>query len=424
MDFEQVGSLCTGHSVSTENFERTQSRRAEISRASRMMVSRMRDLGVDLIRETQQDAIAIGNLTGCVSEAWPDQDIARKMVVPSHAATERSRWLRETEYYLNQHPNKQNARFAVVTCGPRIEFDPDDPDEFVAKCKRQLATARANMRRWRNESAGYGIEFVLTVLEAAISGNSVHLHFNVIYIPPLLTNDRWQHWLSWSSSRLGAWWRDCGVIRDLREVIKYATKLLGADSLESLDETQFGQMFSLLDGLHTVSAHHEFKQWRSDLDTNGQKVIRLPINGRLVILDKRRREPRPDKKLTPGSEPEVIENRILTRQVPRPFGSEVIEPVTIVQHFTENPTTEAGRNGLAIIRAQQEQAARWAEGNGYIVHTIQPDVQVHGDPSYVSGGGLAPLTPDSGAIAPASARHRTPFAYLTHSNAYLADALS
>ncbi len=362
------------------------------------MVERMRRLGVDLIVSVRPDAIAIGNLTGCVADAWPDQDIVRKTVVPSHAATVRSKWLRETEYYLRRHPNGKNARYGVVTCGPRIYFDPENPERFDAECKEQLRIARANQARWRNESRDrYGIEFVLTVLEAAVDSNSVHLHFNVIYIPPNLKGGRWQKWLRWSPSRLGAWWKDCGRISDLREVVKYATKLLGANSLESLNDSEFGQLFNLLDGLTTIAAHDGFKAWRNKLEEDGKKVIRLPTNGRLVIFDKRKRDPGLDRDLVPGNEPTLIENRILTRQVPRPFGSEVIEPVTIVQHFTENPRTEAGRQGLAVIREQMAQAEKWAEANGYIVHTLQPDIQPPdtpgGDP-YASGGRIRP--PDAG----------------------------
>lgn len=363
-----------------------------------MMVARMRRLGVNLIVPVRPDAIAIGNLTGCVADAWPDQDIVRKTVVPSHAATVRSKWLREAEYYLRKHRNGKNARYGVVTCGPRIYFNPENPEAFDEECREQLRIARTNMRRWRNESKeNYGIEFVLTVLEAAVDGNSVHLHFNVIYIPPNLTGGRWQKWLRWSSSRLGAWWKDCGRIKELKEVIKYATKLLGQDSLESLDDSQFGQLFNLLDGLTTVLAHDKFADWRRWLEEEGKKIIRLPINGRLVIFDKRKRE-RDERELTPGNDQTApVENRILTRQVPRPFGSEVIEPVTIVQHFTENPTTEAGRKGLAIIREQMAQAEKWAAGNGYIVHTIQPSVQppdTGGRDANVSGGRIS--HPDTG----------------------------
>ena len=340
------------------------------------MVERMQRLGVNLIVRKTPDAIAIGNLTGTVGEAWPDQDIARKTVIPSHAAVIRGQWLKEAEYYLRKHRNGRNARYGVVTCGPRIKFDPEDPEAFDRQCEAQLKRARANMAKWRNESYDrHGIEFVMSVLEAAIDDDSVHLHFNVIYIPPRLKGGIWQRWLRWSSSRVGSWWKDCGRIHDLREVIKYSVKLLGANSLQSLGDSQFGQLFRLLDGLTTIHAHHGFKDFRNGLERDKRKVIRLPHNGHLTILDKRRREKKPKKK-TPGRDDDrPVENRILTRMVPRPFGSEVIEPVTIVEGYTETPATEEGRQGLALIRKQMEQAKGWAEANGYIVHTLQPVIQ-------------------------------------------------
>lgn len=376
MDFEQIGSACTGLSVSSECFERTATRRAEISAASRQMVERMRRLGVNLIVPVRSEAIGIGNLTGCVGEAWPDQDIVRKTVVPSHAAVIRGAWLKEAEYYLRKHRNGRNARYGVVTCGPRIKFDSENPDEFDRQCEAQLKRARANMAKWRNESRDrYGIEFVMSVLEAAIDDDSVHLHFNVIYIPPRLKGGVWQQWLRWSSSRVGSWWKDCGRINDLREVIKYSTKLLGANSLQSLGDDQFGQLFRLLDGLTTIVAHHGFKDFRKGLEQDKKKVIRLPHNGHLVILDRRKRDPKL-KKITPGRDDDrPVENRILTRMVPRPFGSEVIEPVTIVEGYTEAPATEEGRQGLLLIRRQMEQAKEWAGANGYIVHTLQLPIQ-------------------------------------------------
>ena len=340
------------------------------------MVERMRRLGVNLIVRQMPDAIAIGNVTGAVGEAWPDQDIARKTVVPSHAAVIRGKWLKEVEYYLRKHRNGRNARYGVVTCGPRIVFDPADPEEFDRQCRAQLKRARANMAKWRNESHDrHGIEFVMSVLEAAIDDDSVHLHFNVIYLPPRLKGGVWQQWLRWSSSRVGAWWKDCGRINDLREVIKYSVKLLGPNSLQSLGDDQFGQLFRLLDGLTTIHAHHGFKDFRNGLERDGKKVIRLPHNGHLTILSRRKRDLKPKPK-TPGRDDDrPVENRILTRMVPRPFGSEVIEPVTIVEGYTAAPTTEEGRQGLAVIRAQMEQAKGWAEANGYIVHTLQPVIQ-------------------------------------------------
>jgi hypothetical protein len=79
---------------------------------------------------------------------------------------------------------------------------------------------------WSSEaSARFEVEAVYRGTEFTIKECSLHPHANVLYEPrKKLSGEDWQSFLAWSRRFLNAHWRDCGVLIEADEAIKYSFK--------------------------------------------------------------------------------------------------------------------------------------------------------------------------------------------------------
>jgi hypothetical protein len=399
-DFEDIASAGTGLTAPDGQSE-YEIARALLIRQSVEMEDRLARVGVDLRpKPSNQNVVSIGNVT--MTRQGAERSFRKCRFLPIVAKADRAQWIREFEYFLRHDPKGRYARYGVITCGQREEFGRG----FVKSAKRSVARTESNIRKWINESRDdYGIDVILKTFELAPDEVSAHNHFNVTYIPRRkLRKGEFSRWLSFSRRRLGSHWRDCGRIRDIREVIKYSCKITGPDSLEALDDAAFKNVFELLHGKTTIHAHGSFKAFRKRLETEKKKVVwmrRANAPAYLVVM-KKQTKPR-----TPGPKPEdeKKENLILGRQLPRALGTGLLEPVTIVQNYCENPTTAEGKRRLKVLRGQIAQAREWAARNGadlsaYTVHTNTANVL---DPS--PGGGRS--LPSQGVTTPGDGAGRS-----------------
>jgi hypothetical protein len=395
-DFEDVASAGTGLTAPADRSEYEDARRLLICQSVEME-ARLARVGIDIAAKQQVNVISIGNVSGTKQPS--ERSFRKCRFLPVVAKSERAAWLREIEYFLRRDPKGSFARYAVISTGERVAFDED----FEANAKAATARAQANIRRWISEIyRKYGIDVLLKTLEVAVDEETGHIHFNVIYIPrKRMSREVFADFLSFSRRRLGAHWRDCGRIRDLKEVIKYSTKITGPDSLEVLSDGAFRSMFNYMFRRTTIEAHGSFAAFRDGLKKNGRKVVWMRKPNAPAYLVVMRKQTRPRK---PGPKPvdDLKENLILGRQLPRSMGAGLIEPVTIVQNYCENPKTEAGIYRLNVLRGHIEQATKWAAANGadvspFTVHTIPATVQPP------QGGEVPPegvTTPGGGAGRP------------------------
>ncbi len=398
-DFEDVASSGTGLTAPTDRSEYEDARRLLVCQSVEMEV-RLARVGIDMRAKQPVNVVCVGNVSGTMEPG--ERSFRKCRFLPVVAKSERAAWLREIEYFLRRDPKGRFARYAVITTGERIAFD----EHFEENAKAATARAQANIRRWIGDiEKRFGIDVLLKTLEVAVDKESGHVHFNVIYIPRRrLSTEAFANFLSFSRRRLGAHWRDCGRIRDLKEVIKYSTKITGPDSLEVLSDRAFKSMFAYMFRRTTIEAHGSFAAFRDGLKKNKKKVVwmRKPNAPAFLVVMRKQTKPR-----KPGPKPvdDLKENLILGRQLPRSMGAGLIEPVTLVQNYCENPTTEAGIYRLNVLKHHIEQATKWATENGadvsaYRVHTNTTSVQTstpEGDASVPPEG---VVTPGGGAGRP------------------------
>lgn len=374
-EFEEVAALATGL-PSTEQLERDAARDLLIQQTIDMQ-GRLERCGKDMSVTQRRNIIAIGNLTATAQQQ--EQSFKKCRFLPVVAKADRASWLRELEYFLKNHPRGKFARYGVITCGGRVPFDA----HFAAASSERIATIQKNIRRWINDSReNFGIDVLLKTLESALNPLSAHWHFNVVYIPERrLQRDVFERWLSWSKNRLGrVCWKDCGRIRNLREVVKYVCKTQGQDSLETISDSAFSDMYDVMFKRSTIEAHGSFAAFRKDMAQNSKKVVWLRKKNAPPRLALMRKQIRPTATKTDMAPDPTRENVVLGRQLPRTCGQPVLEPVTLVQNYTANPTTEAGKAGLAILNEHMREARLWGAKNGTVfnVHTTPASVQAVG----------------------------------------------
>lgn len=369
-DFEDIASLATGLPAEDDNGA-YQIARALLIEQTAAMEERLVRCGVDMSVKQKRGVISIGNVTLTRQDA--EKSFRKCRFLPVVAKADRATWLREIEYFLKNDPQGRFARYGVISCGERVEFDHD----FVQNSKDKIAFTQAKIRRWINESRdNYGVDVILKTLETAPNHKSGHHHFNAIYIPRKgMRKDRFREWLAFSRKRLGVHWQDCGRIKNIREVIKYTCKIQGANSLETLPDSAFLSLFELMFGRTTIEAHGSFAEFRRRLEKGKKRVVWMRQKGappRLVVMKKQSR-----KKSNKPRGDALQENLILGRQLPRSMGAGVLEPVTIVQNLTFNPVTEAGRRRLEELEGHVSEAREWAAENGssFSVHTTPASVQ-------------------------------------------------
>lgn len=368
-DFEDVASLATGLPAEDDGGA-YQIARALLIEQTAAMEERLIRCGVDMTTKQKRGVVSIGNVSLTQQEA--EKAFRKCRFLPVVAKADRAGWLREFEYFLKNDPQGRFARYGVISCGQRVEFDQD----FVENSKDQIAYTQANIRRWINESREiYGVDVLLKTFETALNPKSGHNHFNVVYIPRKgMRKDQFRAWLAYSKKRLGVHWSDCGRIKSVREVIKYACKIQGTKSLETISDSAFLSLFELMLGRSTIEAHGSFADFRRRLEKGKKRVVWMRQKGappRLVIMKKQSRK----KSRTPRGDA-LQENLLLGRQLPRSMGAGVLEPVTIVQNLTFNPVTEAGRKRLEELEGHVVEAREWARENGacFSVHTTPASV--------------------------------------------------
>lgn len=171
----------------------------------------------------------------------------------------------------------------------------------------------------------------LTFRRSAIAGlNGCHLHSNVVYYPMgRMSKAKWSDWLAWSHQKLGTHWRDCGVLKDVREVVKYVSKLSYGSQGLTKPERDSGML-----GLNELTADelawlfHEtyrakmcqplgsFGGFKRYLTRTGDRIRSVRLKSGRAVLARVTRSKTDTKKNAPGGG--RVDNVVLGRMAPHP----------------------------------------------------------------------------------------------------------
>lgn len=247
-------------------------------------------------------------------------------------------------------------RYAVVTAGERIP----------ARGPLRIAIRKLgrDISRWASEATQrFDIDVVYRGTEFTVDRRGTyHPHSNVLYIPRRkLPPDEWSEFLAWTRQRLGAHWQDCGKLSEPREALKYPFK---PTDLDGRPGAEIAWLFNELFRMKLAQPLGAFKRFWKDLDESKEKIGRLFGSGsNQASLQRIKKQARgPVEKSSISSEPK--ENKLICRTTPQPRFSPFMEPLSIIENYTDRPVTEGGKSRLRQLKQRQAEARNLWRDNG------------------------------------------------------------
>jgi hypothetical protein len=289
-----------------------------------------------------------------------DLDAYRNInLLPSVQKANRRKALRWLQAYLQQHPRSQYLRYYVITSGERCALD---------QVRARHAWLTKRMNRWRRRIlAPKGIEVVAWSIELTIDADlRAHVHANVALIPPRLSQPDLEALYAETSAIFGTHWRDAGIVRNLKEFLKYTVKFT-LSAARKVDRSE-ADLFSLLDvpvsetidwetGEVTTShpvklLHHQLYRRRlwhpigdfaAFVKANREAALKPVKIGEDWCLAPKMPVPERPKRNDSG----VVENIVCAICAPRPFdeGGAPL-PSAIIRNFAVDPDSQVARDRL------------------------------------------------------------------------------
>ena len=271
-------------------------------------------------------------------------------VLPYVARKNRQSMLKELEYFLN---GVVAPRTWVHTTGPRCSIE--EAEERFKKVHREIS--KINYEKWFKEA---GAEFVfrsgeLGEIVKTDDGLSVHPHIHtVLVLRRKLPKREWSNLLTRIRSYFGAYSHDCGVIRDVRELVKYVCK---PSDLEALDGADLYKLHLLTKSVRMVECLRSFRKLRRSIRESDEKVCRRKGSLKRVPKWNTKNEPNLPQRPTSPDGNGSAEPSVVSWCVPSAVFTPVTEPCFIV-------------HGLGA--GDPSQIFQWPE-----VHSMRNAIRVH-----------------------------------------------
>lgn len=350
--FEDVLAQNTGQQVPTQLWESGQTRLHELLRQTNHLADQLESQGIRA-RDDRTGIVVFGEVTGQIEV---HRDFRPVRFLPLVAQRERQGMLNALMYFQANAPGGQYMRYAVVTAGERIPAH--------GSLRETITRLGRNISRWASEARQrYSIEVVYRGTEFTVDRDGTyHPHSNVLYIPRRkLAPGEWAEFLSWTRGRLGAHWQDCGKLSEPREALKYPFK---PTDLVGRPQEEIGWLFNELFRMKLAQPLGAFKSFWKELDENKEKIGRLyGSGGGEAPLQRIRKQEREAAKKA-STPPRWQENKLICRTAPQARFSPFMEPLTIVENYTDRPITDGGKLRLWQLEQRQAEAQRLWRENG------------------------------------------------------------
>lgn len=353
--WEEVARAAVGFQVDVEDSSR---RRDRLNQQTRVIADKLMAAGI-LSERHDAGLSTVGDLSGDVQVLTAYRHI---QLLPKVAARDRAVLMRDLQYFL-KHLAGGYCRYGVVTSGERVPFGGD--------LRGQMRAHRRKISRWAAAALDFGIEVLFRGDEYTFTALGAHGHSNVLYRPiRKLSRQEWKEFLEWSWKFLGTHWRDCGVLKDIREVVKYICKLAPAEkqddgsiSLDMLTPDQIAWLHHANYRCKISQPMGRFAAFRNRLKVERQRIVWKRCGGAGMRLVKMAKRPVKDRQERgEGGGGVCPENLVMSRCLPSPGPDGILETHTVVANYTPQPSTLFGQDGLRIIAWNQAQAREWAKG--------------------------------------------------------------
>lgn len=278
--------------------------------------------------------------------------------------------------YLSRHPKKRFCQFWVLTGGERVE---------AAGVRKRFA----RMTRALSKFIAYAkvefpwVEFVARMNEITVDADKTcHPHINLCAIfLQAVPREELLRFSEGLRKAMKGWVYNARSIKSVDEFIKYTTKFgisidedgnerASSSKRSAVIESLQPDLFDVADGKNedilatlyreqfharAFAAFGPFAEYRRRLEE--RRLMPKRVGDDYMLIRKSPYRARQKKDGTVDQSEQVnVENLFLAVSMPHPHGvaGTLIEPTLRIIGYTESPTTEAGRDRLAAIRAVQE----------------------------------------------------------------------
>ncbi|UMA65696.1 hypothetical protein LVO79_04325 [Roseivivax marinus] len=327
------------------------------------MLRYLEDAGIETEKPQTRDILIVGAIT---RRTLTPNSTRRISMLPYYALQDAMERAEALETIISDHPDRDTLRYEVLH--PHEPCDAEELDE-------RLDSLNDHIQAFSNAVRRHGGQIVWTSIEVLHQVGGLFLvHANLVSQASEPTMRKVK---AMADGRFGSdGWYDGGVIRDADRLASYVTKspdLRAATAREAVAyhrATQGRQLHRRAQDIPTAATdivEAEDPEAAEPLESANREQSRSPQTAEMRCNTGRNREHparkfQREQKRNTSSFP--VENRIL-RDLGTMFLSPHAEPALLVEGYTEYPTTDAGRLGLAFIR-RKAMAARfdWLQRGG------------------------------------------------------------
>ena len=345
--FEEFCARKQGIQVPIDAWNKTQDRLNKLEAQSYELADKLESQGISAYVEN--DLTIIGLNTGMHK---PVHNFRNITFLPSVAKMRRAPEVKFVQYSLQDYPHARNW---TITSGPRVRILKPKTSQlgvlsemaseiFEADHQASIVNAREKFREMtrkisRLNSEDFmkecGAQFVywtkeygeVTEDEESISIHP-HLHAVLILKKGMIQRHRWTELLSRISGYLGTYSRDCGIIRNPREFVKYCVK---PEDLTKLSAVGVASLYQVHKSMRMNQPLGVFRNIKRILRENENVLTHL--DGKLVTMRKPKREGLSEKD-KPWQPPcafrDQADPQVVARIEPAPVFSPITEPLLLV----------------------------------------------------------------------------------------------
>ena len=309
------------------------------------MAEKLAAHGYDPFRKSTGDTwTMVGLCSGKTETVVPYRNIN---ILPVVASANRSQLLKQMDFWSESI--EQHLRYSVVTGGARCSLR--DLRDRMSLLSRSVSNFAADP--WLKE---HGVSVVFRGSEVTVKREddgviSCHPHANIVTsFSRRLTTEEFRAYLALghASFRSGdgtrAHWQECGRLVKTSEVIKYPTKPCEVSCLTGPETVQLAVA---MQGLHIAQAMGGFRDFRHQLDEDGEKIARICTDEKqgtfawCTVPRATRPERDPDRVVTSDRR-----DMLLAILPPQPRFVDALEPILLVQNYTGDLDAVVERAGL------------------------------------------------------------------------------
>lgn len=208
------------------------------------------------------------HLMGLHSKQFQKLESYRNIIfLPSVAQKNRAPKVKEMQLFLKHH---QNCRMWTFTAGPRCNLSQLQANVQWMHRKLSKLNDQPFMKK-------LGARFVFRSTEFGELGEignhdvSLHPHMHALMeLERYLRPDDWSYLLARIRAFWGVYCKDCGKIRNSRELVKYCVK---PGDLDGLNNEQLVKLYQVTDGLRLWETLQSFRKMRRSIREEKQKVV-------------------------------------------------------------------------------------------------------------------------------------------------------